>query len=413
MRIGILILILLLGLAMAFRLAYVLPKDASPASLSALPDQEGYVQCARNWWSGDGLYYHDDRFGQDVYAVRTPGYPVFLALCNNVSVRLVRIVQALIDVSCVVAVYLVGRRMWSESAGLVAAAWVACDPFMIYFSSLLLSETLFTAMLAWSLYLIICRRWMLLACVLLALGAMVRPSSLPLALILPVAGAWLLGLGFRRIVACGFLSLLITVVVFAPWAYRNHLMLGSWVWTTTNSGITAYDGLHPGATGASDQAFVQSMPELGQMNEVERDTYLANLARRFVREHPGKTLQLALVKAVRTWSPVPLSQQFGESRLHVLVGLAYSLPLFFFALLGFLAATKGVLLRPPLRPTPELRAAAILLVMPALCLTVIHAASVGSLRYRIPVDPQLAILAGAGVWGWRRNRRQGAAAETA
>jgi hypothetical protein len=38
----------------------------------------------------------------------------------------------------------------------------------------------------------------------------------------------------------------------------------------------------------------------------------------------------------------------------------------------------------------------LLLLVPALCLTLIHAASVGSLRYRMPAEPQIAILAAGG-----------------
>ena len=43
--------------------------------------------------------------------------------------------------------------------------------------------------------------------------------------------------------------LMVTVLLF-PWACRNHRLLGRWIWTTTNGGITAYDGFRPGATGA-------------------------------------------------------------------------------------------------------------------------------------------------------------------
>jgi hypothetical protein len=38
----------------------------------------------------------------------------------------------------------------------------------------------------------------------------------------------------------------------------------------------------------------------------------------------------------------------------------------------------------------------LLLALPAVYFTLVHAVSVGSLRYRVPVEPQLAILAAAG-----------------
>ena len=65
----------------------------------------------------------------------------------------VRLAQALLDTSTVLAIYLLARRFREERGALVAAAIVAVNPFLIYFSGLVLSETLFTAMLAWGLYL--------------------------------------------------------------------------------------------------------------------------------------------------------------------------------------------------------------------------------------------------------------------
>ena len=63
-------------------------------------------------------------------------------------------------------------------------------------------------------------------------------------------------------------------------------MLGTWVWTTTNEGVTAYDGFTPDATGASDQSFLRDFPLLKQMGEVERSRYLSDKAAAFVRANP-------------------------------------------------------------------------------------------------------------------------------
>jgi ABC-type branched-subunit amino acid transport system permease subunit len=88
-------------------------------------------------------------------------------------------------------------------------------------------------------------------------------------------------------------------------------------------------------------------------------------------------------KIVRTWSPVPLSNEYGGNRLYVLVALLYGLP--FYVLVG-VGLWKGGL--------PK--TAQVILLLPAIYFTAIHALSVGSLRYRIPVEPPMALIAGSG-----------------
>ena len=36
----------------------------------------------------------------------------------------------------------------------------------------------------------------------------------------------------------GTSMLLLTILMLLPWAIRNHRVLGQWVWTSTNAGIT-------------------------------------------------------------------------------------------------------------------------------------------------------------------------------
>jgi hypothetical protein len=159
----------------------------------------------------------------------------------------------------------------------------------------------------------------------------------------------------------------------------------AWVWTTTNSGVTTYDGFHEGATGASDQkAFLERLrPQIWRMDEVERDAFLAREAHQWIREHPGRSVSLMANKIGRTWSPVPLSTEYGGSRLYFWVGLLYTVPLDVLILLGL---WKGDLARP----------AKVFLLIPAIYFTVIHAASVGSLRYRVPAEPPMCVIVGSG-----------------
>src|SRR5277367_1995354 len=91
--------------------------------LSRLPDQREYLQLGRNLLAGRGLQFFDDRFGQIVWAWRTPGYPAFIAMCGG-SISVVRVVQAVLDTSTVLAVYLLACGWSSRRVGLLAAVIV-------------------------------------------------------------------------------------------------------------------------------------------------------------------------------------------------------------------------------------------------------------------------------------------------
>lgn len=395
-------LIVLLCVALAVRLGWAVLQPTDPASLERLPDQREYHELAVHLLAGEGYWFVDPRFDDRVYAHRMPGYPLFIALLGG-SLTAVRVAQALIDASTVLAVYLLARRWIGPAPGLFAGALVAFNPFMVYFSALLLTETIFTAMLAWGMVLLVRMRSLLWGGIVLALAVLIRPSGLFLPVILGVSAVLLARdpepdppTRLRWRLPVGATMLLLTVLVLLPWGYHNHRVLGEWIFTTTNAGITRYDGFNPDATGASDQSFVREMPWLANMNELEREAYFQERASAFIRENPRRVLWLTGQKVLRTWSPVPLSSEYGTNRLYVAAGLLYGVPLFLLVLLGLWA---GNLPRP----------VKCFLLIPAAYFTVVHAASVGSLRYRIPAEPPMAVVAASlfaagSTQDWRRSR---------
>ncbi len=110
-------------------------------------------------------------------------------------------------------------------------------------------------------------------------------------------------------------------------------------------------------------------------------------------------MKLEAGKIARMWSPLPLSHEYGSNPAYKAAALLFTIP---FDLLIVLGVWRGGL--------PK--SAKVFLLLPALYLTLIHAMSVGSLRYRIPANAPMAVLAGAGVAavgrvigrpGWKRG----------
>lgn len=413
----------LLLAALTVRIAWGLAQPVTDEAIDRLPDQREYLALGRNLLQGQGLKFFDPRFAEDVWAFRTPGYPILVAICGG-SVRAVRVLQAMLDTSTVLAVFLMARGWLARGAALIAAGAVAANPFLIYFTGLILSESLFTAMLAWGMVFILGNgerareritlpsdlplasppaphalilaspswaatlKW-LLGGLLLAGAVLVRQSAIGLPIALAVSAAFVnreRGTPYHRRwpLPVGATVVVLTLAVLFPWAWRNYQVLGEWVWTTTNAGITLYDGFNPDADGSSDQSFVRSMPELRGMDELARSEYLSGLAKTFARQQKRRAAVLTLKKAARMWSPMPLSQEYGGWKYRT-VGLLYTVPLYL--------AVMGGLLRAGTASGALPRAAKVFLMVPAIYFTGVHMLSVGSLRYRIPTEPPMAVIA--------------------
>lgn len=116
--------------------------------------------------------------------MRTPGYPVFLALVQLITGNMtwaVAAAQNLLSLFLLLPVYLTARRL----AGVSAARWAAgfCAASVLYFSLsfAVLSEILCVFLLAWFVFCIVCwletphKRLLGIAAILLAAAVYVRP----------------------------------------------------------------------------------------------------------------------------------------------------------------------------------------------------------------------------------------------
>ena len=140
------------------------------------------------------------------------------------------------------------------------------------------------------------------------------------------------------------------------------------------------------------------MPQLRAMDELKRSEHLSERAKEYIRRQPLEAARLALVKAARTWSPIPLSQDYQGWKYRA-IGLLYSLPLDVLVFIGLFRRCPG--------GGPLARSAKAFLLLPAIYFTAVHMLSVGSLRYRIPAEPPMAVIAASaaflpGVAGWKR-----------
>lgn len=363
------------------------------------------------------------QYDQPHFALRTPGYPLFLAGCRALfgdGTLGPRVVQAICaGLSVLVLVALVRRAMPTKASGgrepslLLWTAWLsALEPWSAGMSVLLLSEALFIPLMLAGLWglgrLFGVKRvgyWAwgcagLFAGVLQGIATLVRPSW---ALFAPMAALVLLLVApkARRGWACaGVAGMAVGAsALMAPWWVRNGLVIGHFVPTAVWFGASLYDGLRPDADGASDMRFLDD-PEVRALDEWGQDRELRRRAVRFMSENPLTAARLALIKLGRYFSPWPNDANLRS--VWVVLGSALvTIPLFVLISLGCWKQRGNVL-------------ALVLLAGPLVYFAAVHAVFVSSVRYRIPaMVPTLGLAASALPWRWIIRKGAGSGGSSA
>jgi 4-amino-4-deoxy-L-arabinose transferase-like glycosyltransferase len=175
--------------------------------------------------------------------VRTPIYPLFIGaglMLYGENFSIVILLQILLGSLSAVFTYFLAQKLELPAfAGLIAAWIVSLDPVSILLNNRLLTETLFAFLLisgAWSLA--IFRRdndtrILAIAAFLISLSALTRPIAqfLPIAL-LPLIIAMLKDRSPRVVVVNSFVFLCICGALMFSWGYRNYRLSGQFSLST-------------------------------------------------------------------------------------------------------------------------------------------------------------------------------------
>jgi 4-amino-4-deoxy-L-arabinose transferase-like glycosyltransferase len=237
------------------------------------PDTAHYLALARALDAGG-------RFatGEDPEIARTPGYPLLLAFTRRfgeVEVTTVS-VQLLLSLATVALVYVIGRQLAGPAAGVAAAGLYAFDVLSIVYVNKLLSETLFTFLVAAFAAALVrhlrARGWasLVVAAIAVAAAAYVRPIAyflVPLVgLCLVVRGAFRRGHRARGI-AQGAAFLVLAGVAVGAWQVRNYRVADYAGWSAiADTNLYFYQAAAIRAKKAG-RPFYEVQREMGHLDE--------------------------------------------------------------------------------------------------------------------------------------------------
>jgi 4-amino-4-deoxy-L-arabinose transferase-like glycosyltransferase len=337
----------------------------------------------------------------------------------------------------------VGRR----DVAVAAAALYAVEPLSVTYAPLLLSETLFSALLVWGIYFLVVyyretrSRELLGGIALLALAAYVRPAGyyLPFCVVALVALQHAVAGEWKRLSRVGA-ALLLTFAIIVPWEARNrahgfegfsaissvnlHFYIAASVLAQQESRSLEEQQRQMGYL--DEERYLALHPEQRGWSRGDRYGYMAAEGVRVVRENPAEYGLIHLRGMGRILLDPAFQEVFRISGIYPEEGggltariridgapdaisaflrdhmaaavVIFSLSLFLLA--SYLLAAAGVGVERRWRDP-----AVVLLLCTIAYIVVIGGGPVGYARFRHPVMPLLCVLAGIGLVGaWKRWR---------
>jgi 4-amino-4-deoxy-L-arabinose transferase-like glycosyltransferase len=342
-----------------------------------------------------------------------PGTAVFFAgiialFGADVSIHAIRTSQSILLVLQSALIGMTARRIFGDDrTATVAATITAFYPFFLYYQGLILSETLFDTLLVAafaSLY------WwrergaridgaFVLTCLCFAAATMTRATLTVLPPLLLLAAATTAGTAGHAI-RVFIVGALLYAAFLSPWWIRNYGLFDTFVPFSTGAGGNLYLGNnsanpHAGvdwSTDAEPDVYrrIDAMPD-----EIALQRAFVAAAVEYIARDPAAFFERMARKLVRFWSLVPNAEAFRGGLYRTISAASFG-PVLLLAVVCAVCRRRQWRLLTPIY---------LLIVY----VTLLHTVTIASLRYRLPLESFLILLAAAPLARVRRSMWPGGA----
>jgi 4-amino-4-deoxy-L-arabinose transferase-like glycosyltransferase len=233
-------------------------QKANTDRLQYSTDSVQYTALAKNLLAGNGYRGADHMLAKkgELTAFYAPAYPIFIAGLYAVfgqSEKVVLIAHVLLGLLSIYLVYLLGARLYSETAGVIAALIFGLIPQIVHYEFLLISETLFIFLVLIIAILMVdvlndenssLRQYVLIG-LLLGVAYLCRQTVLILPLVFSVA-VWFKrkDKGVAWVAKRLSIFAVLVLLVIMPWAVRNYVVFGEFMFGTTTAPATLWWGTY-------------------------------------------------------------------------------------------------------------------------------------------------------------------------
>lgn len=409
-----------LALAVVLRLAAAFYLGDTVEVLPGTADQLSYHTLALRLLDGHGFSFGEPWWPLTAADAPTAHwsylYTFYVALVyllfgpHPLAARLIQ--AALVGLLHPYLAFWLGRRVFSVTVGLFAAALTAIYPYFIYYAATLMTEPFYITAILAALGLAMLLRQALQS----GLGWMNRQTlkySLALGLALsviillrqlfllfiPVIFFWIwMANGWRisrRLVASALVSGGLVILTILPFTYYNYQRFQRFVLLNTNAGFAFYWANHPvygtrfiPILPAEMGSYLDLIPkELRRLDEAALDQTLLGEGLKFIQQDPGRYVLLSISRIPAFFMFWPSKDSDLISNIARAGGFGLLLPFILYGLV------RSFLPRPPVQRF-SLRLDSNLLLLFILFYTLIHLLSWALVRYRLPVDAVFMLYAG-------------------
>ncbi len=354
------------------------------------PDEQRFMASAVKLAATGEFWIGDDR------AWDMPGTALFFAPMVRLFgpyVMPIRFAQSLLLVVQSGLIALTAQRIFGNTlTAFVAASVAALYPFSLFYQGLLLSETLFTTLLLASIAALYWWRkrgsaigWpLVVVCLCFAAATLTKATLTILPPFLIAATVWTTGASLRRTLVILAVATCLYSAFLSPWWVRNAVVLGSFVPFTTGSAQNLYLGNNPknpdaGIDWATNAEPAMTAKMAALPDEVERQAAYSRAATDYIKANPTAFICSAFKKLIRFWDLVPNASEF-RTGLYSIVSVASFGSVMALALIAALRRRRQWRLFAPLY-----------LIIGYF--SFVHVVTIASLRYRLPIEPILILLA--------------------
>jgi 4-amino-4-deoxy-L-arabinose transferase-like glycosyltransferase len=324
-----------------------------------------------------------------------------------------RLIQAvLVGILHPYLVFLIGRRVFEERVGLIAAALTAVYTYFIYYAGALMTEPFYILGILASLYLAIkivdtltekhdqrFNKRLVLLCFgfgfFLGATALLRQLFL---LVIPFIFLWVWWASGKRLSRVTLLGLattgLIILLMVVPFTAYNYARFNRFVLLNTNSGFAFFWGNHPiygthfePILPAEMGTYQDLIPnELRHLDEAALDNALLQRGIKFITDDPRRYVLLSLSRIPPYFMFWPSKDSGLISNLSRVGGFGLFLPFMIYGLV------RAFIPKPP-SSKMTLSSPGFLLILFGLVYAAIHILTWTLIRYRLPIDAVMLIFA--------------------
>ena len=301
--------LILFLLALTVRVSFAIyAKDVPPCR----DDCAHYSEVAKNLVAGKGHVAYDQNRGK-LQSFFPPLYPSFLALIYALfgeGFLPVQVVQIVMSSMICVFIYFIGRQVTGTTVAIISSLVTAIYPTLVAYSRVIMTETLFSFLLAlWVLFVVANDerltdiRNQAISGFLLGLMTLTRGVTLLLPLFVPLWGFF----RWRNRKAVPF-SLCLTVLFYAltlaPWTIRNYAIHHRFVPVATEGGelLWTFKVKLKGFVGETDYN-TYLPPEWYKLPEAEWSSLAAQETLRVFLQHPIRFVKNSLIGSLALFRP--------------------------------------------------------------------------------------------------------------